>query len=153
MLRLVPPIQGLEISQLHDTFSETHNGHAHEAIDIMEPAGTPVYAVTAGSIRKLFLSKEGGNTIYEFDQSGIFCYYYAHLERYAQGLKEGMHVTAGQELGFVGSTGNANPAAPHLHFAITRIESPGEWWKGVYINPYSALVEAVRAANSGKSRK
>src|SRR4051794_1586817 len=80
---LTPPIEGLTTADLRDSFAETHNGHAHEAIDIMKSRGTPVRAVVAGTIRKLFLSKAGGNTIYEFDAGANYAYYYAHLDRYA----------------------------------------------------------------------
>src|SRR5271165_6832069 len=87
---MVPPIQGLAIADLRDTFDEVHSGRAHEAIDIMEPRGTPVHAVVSGTIRKLFLSKPGGNTIYQFDETGAYCYYYAHLDGYVKGLREEM---------------------------------------------------------------
>jgi murein DD-endopeptidase MepM/ murein hydrolase activator NlpD len=140
---LTSPIAGIGPAQIRDTFSETHNGHMHEATDIMSAAGTPIHAVADGSIRKLFLSKPGGITIYEFDESKPFCYYYAHLQSYAPGLREGMHVRAGEVIGFVGSMGNAVASAPHLHFAITRIESREQWWKGAAVNAYSALLEAV----------
>ena len=143
---LAPPIEGMRLADLRDTYSETHNGHPHEAIDIMEPRGTPVHAVVAGTIQKLFLSKPGGNTIYEFDNSAVYCYYYAHLDRYAEGLREGMHVTRGQVIGYVGSTGNAAAGAPHLHFAVVELEPEKRWWKGKTINPYAALVEALKRA-------
>jgi len=126
-------------------FEETHNGHMHEAIDIMEPRGTPVHAVVSGTIQKLFLSKAGGTTIYEFD-GDRFCYYYAHLDRYAEGLQEGMRVERGDVIGFVGSTGNADPAAPHLHFTVFELGAEKQWWKGKAINPYAALVAAVQRA-------
>src|ERR1043166_3654378 len=90
--RMELPIKGLKLADLHDTFKEVHNGHPHEAIDIMASRGTPVHAVVSGTIRKLFLSKPGGNTIYEFDEAGQHSYYYAHLQRYADGLREGLHV-------------------------------------------------------------
>jgi len=141
---LTPPLAGLKAQQIRDTFQETHNGHPHEAIDIMAPAGTPVRAVAPGSIRKLFFSKQGGNTIYQFDEAGELCYYYAHLDRYEPGLQEGMHVSAAQEIGFVGSTGNASASAPHLHFAVMRVENPSQWWKGAYLNPYSALMRSIQ---------
>src|SRR5947208_190206 len=106
------PLEGLQLADLRDTFSEVRNGHAHEAIDIMAPRGTPVHAAVSGTIRKLFLSKPGGNTIYEFDEAGERSYYYAHLDRYAQGLREGMHVERGDIIAYVGSTGNADPHTP-----------------------------------------
>lgn len=140
------PIEGLRAADIHDTFSEMHNGHIHEASDIMQPAGTPVRAVAPGLIRKLFLSKPGGITVYQFDESGLFCFYYAHLERYAPGLHENQRVKQGDVIGFVGSTGNARPDAPHLHFSIMRMGPERQYWKGTYLNPYSALVDAARRA-------
>lgn len=138
------PLEGLKLSDLHDTFSDVHNGHAHEAIDIMAPRGTPVHAVVPGTIRKLFLSKAGGITIYEFDEAGQYCYYYAHLDRYADGLQDGVRVARGDIIGYVGSTGDADPRAPHLHFAVFELGPEREWWKGKAIDPYSNLVEAVK---------
>jgi murein DD-endopeptidase MepM/ murein hydrolase activator NlpD len=110
----------------------------------MEPRGTPVRAVVDGAIRKLFLSKPGGITIYEFDTAGKLCYYYAHLDRYGARLHENQKVKAGEVIGYVGSTGDANPNAPHLHFGILELGAAGEWWKGTWINPYSALIDSTR---------
>ena len=67
------PIEGLRASELRDSFEEIHNGHRHEAIDIIKPNGTPARAVVDGTIRKLFFSKAGGNTIYEFDEASVYC--------------------------------------------------------------------------------
>lgn len=141
-----PPIVGLSTGDLHDTFDQTRGQGRHEAIDIMEPRGTPVHAVVDGSIAKLFLSKPGGNTIYLFDQAGEFCYYYAHLDRYAPNLREGMHVSRGEVIAFVGSTGNASPSAPHLHFTILKLDPEKRWWKGTPINPYPALLHLLQTA-------
>jgi murein DD-endopeptidase MepM/ murein hydrolase activator NlpD len=146
LFEMVPPIRGLALADLRDMFAEVHRGHAHEAIDIMEPRGTPVRAVVAGTIRKLFLSKPGGNTIYEFDDAEVYCYYYAHLDRYTEGLHEGMRVESGDIIGFVGSTGNADPGAPHLHFAVSELGPEKQWWKGKAIDPYPSLVDAVKRA-------
>jgi murein DD-endopeptidase MepM/ murein hydrolase activator NlpD len=133
------PIDGLKVSELHDSFAEMRNGHRHEAIDIMEPRGTAIHAVADGTIRKLFLSTAGGRTIYEFDSSLTYCYYYAHLDHYAAGIYEGMVVSQGQVIGYVGSTGDVAPDAPHLHFAIYRIGPDKRWWKGTPIDPYPIL--------------
>lgn len=146
MLEMTPPIRGLSLANLRDMFEEVHNGHPHEAIDIMEPRGTPVRAVVSGTIRKLFLSKPGGNTIYQFDEMGVYCYYYAHLDAYAEGLREGMRVESRDVIGFVGSTGNADPGAPHLHFAIFKLGPEKQWWKGKAVDPYPGLVAAVKRA-------
>jgi murein DD-endopeptidase MepM/ murein hydrolase activator NlpD len=138
------PLQGLKLADLHNTFNEVHNGHAHEAVDIMASRGTPVHAAVSGTIRKLFLSKPGGNTIYEFDGAGEHCYYYAHLDRYAEGLREGMRVERGDIMAYVGSTGNADPRAPHLHFAVFELGPKQEWWKGKPIDPSLSLFEDLK---------
>ena len=141
---MVSPIRGLRITDLKDTFFEVHSGHLHEAIDIPSPRGTPVHAVVSGTIRKLFLSKPGGNTIYEVDEAGVYCYYYAHLDQYATGLREGMRVERGSVIGFVGSTGNADLRTPHLHFAVFLLGPERKWWKGTAIDPYPGLIDAVK---------
>jgi murein DD-endopeptidase MepM/ murein hydrolase activator NlpD len=141
------PIKGLTAAEVRDSFGEVHSGHPHEAIDLPSPKGTPVHAVVSGTIRKLFLSRQGGNTIYEFDDADVYCYYYAHLDRYAVGLREGMRVEQGQVIGYVGSTGNADPGSPHLHFAIFELGQEKQWWKGKAVNPYSALLAAVKRAH------
>jgi murein DD-endopeptidase MepM/ murein hydrolase activator NlpD len=144
---MTPPIRGLVLANLRDSFEEIHDGHKHEAIDIMEPRGTPVRAVVSGSIRKLFLSKPGGNTIYEFDEMGVYCYYYAHLDGFAEGVHEGMPVKSGSVIGFVGSTGNADSRAPHLHLAIFELGPERLWWQGKAVDPYPGLVAAVKRTN------
>jgi murein DD-endopeptidase MepM/ murein hydrolase activator NlpD len=139
-----PPIAGLKSLNLRDSFNEFHFGHRHEAIDIMEPRGTPVLAVTDGTIAKLLESKAGGNTIYEFDNPETYCYYYAHLDRYADHLQEGARVSRGQVIGYVGSTGDASPTAPHLHFGMTLTGPEHKWSGGTPVDPYPVLQRAVR---------
>jgi peptidoglycan LD-endopeptidase LytH len=146
VLEMTPPIRGLSLAHLRDMFEEVHSGHPHEAIDILEPRGTPVLAVVSGTVRKLFLSKPGGNTIYQFDEMEVYCYYYAHLDRYVKGLREEMWVERGEVIGFVGSTGNADPRTPHLHFAIFELGPERLWWKGKAVDPYPGLVAAVMRA-------
>jgi peptidoglycan LD-endopeptidase LytH len=136
---LAMPIEGIDPMTLHDTFQETHKGHPHEALDIMAPRGTPVHAAVQGNVVKLFTSKQGGLTVYQFDDSRTLCYYYAHLDRYAPGLKEGTLLRRGDVLGYVGSTGDASPDAPHLHFAIFRLGPEKEWWKGTAVDPLPLL--------------
>ncbi|WP_227001381.1 M23 family metallopeptidase [Pulveribacter suum] len=137
---LTLPVQGVAREELVDTFGNARSqGRRHDAIDIMASAGTPVLAVEDGRIAKLFLSKPGGITIYQFDPGARYSYYYAHLQRYADGLREGQQVRRGQVIGYVGSTGNASPQAPHLHFAIARLPPDQAWWKGDSLNPYPVL--------------
>jgi murein DD-endopeptidase MepM/ murein hydrolase activator NlpD len=137
---IVMPVEGAKAADLHDSFAETRGTHKHEAIDIMAPRGTPVVAAVDGTIEKLFTSKPGGLTIYEFDRERNYCYYYAHLDRYAEDLKEGQIVHRNERLGYVGSTGDASAEAPHLHFAILQLGPDKRWWVGSPINPYPFLL-------------
>lgn len=139
---LLVPVQGVPRAGLQDTFDDARGqGRVHNAIDIMSARGTPVLATEAGRIVKLFTSNLGGLTIYQYDPTETYCYYYAHLDRYAPGLKEGDQVARGQVIGFVGSTGDASPDAPHLHFEITRLHPDKHWWQGDPINPFPVLRE------------
>ena len=143
---LLIPVQGIPASQLSDTFNDARSaGRLHDAIDIMAPAGTPVLAVADGHVEKLFHSKPGGLTVYQFNRDGTLAYYYAHLQRYADGLAEQQAVRRGQVLGYVGATGNASPDAPHLHFAIFELGPEKQWWQGDAINPYPRLRGAMPA--------
>ncbi len=138
---LVIPVEGARATDLHDTFEPARGGtHRHEAIDIMAPRGTPVVAAVDGSIEKLFASKQGGLTIYEFDRGRNYSYCYAHLDRYAEGLKEGQLVHRGDRLGYVGTTGDASAEAPHLHFTIFQLGPDKHWWLGTPVNPYPFLL-------------
>ena len=139
-LSLIIPVEGIVAAQLSDTFTDARGqGRLHDAIDIMAPTGTPVRAVADGRIVKLFNSKPGGLTIYQFDATDAVAFYYAHLDRYADGVAEGQRVKQGDLIGYVGFTGNANPAGPHLHFAIMVLGPEKKWWQGVAINPYPYL--------------
>ena len=139
---LLIPVGGVTGNRLTDTFNDSRAlGRRHDAIDIMAPRGTEVRAVDDGTIAKLFTSKAGGLTIYQFDPTQTFSYYYAHLDHYASGLAEHQSVSRGQLLGYVGSTGNASETAPHLHFAIARLGTDRAWWKGDPINPYPLLAK------------
>jgi murein DD-endopeptidase MepM/ murein hydrolase activator NlpD len=144
------PLDFLKPSELHDSFNELHHNHRHEAIDIMRPRGIPIHSVTNGAIRKLFTSRQGGLTIYEVDRAGTYCYYYAHLDRYAAGLRDWMPISLGDVIGYVGTTGNAAPDAPQLHFAIYRLGPDKSWWKGEPINPYPILLLVVAGNESSR---
>jgi len=137
--QLTFPLPTSEMTGLRDSFREKRGERPHEAVDIMAPRGTPVYAVEDGKVAKLFLSVPGGKTIYQFDNTQTFAYYYAHLDRYAAGLTEGSSVKRGDVIGYVGNTGNASGGAPHLHFAIFRLGPERQWWKGEAIDPFPYL--------------
>jgi murein DD-endopeptidase MepM/ murein hydrolase activator NlpD len=133
------PVQGVRPDQLVRSFSDARGERRHEALDILAPEGTPVLAVEEGTIARLFLSKAGGITIYQFDSGARYCYYYAHLQRYADGLREGQRVRKGEVIGYVGTTGNAPKNTPHLHFAVFRLTADKHWWEGTPIDPYDVL--------------
>ena len=141
---LALPVLGMKPPQMIDSFNDARDGHPHQATDIMAPRGTPVIAVEDGTIKKLFHSKAGGLTIYEFDPSETYCYYYAHLDGYEAHLKEGVHVVKGQIIGYVGTTGNAPVNSPHLHFGITAIGADKKWWGGTAIDPYPILMRSAQ---------
>ncbi|WP_420143217.1 M23 family metallopeptidase [Sphingobium sp.] len=139
---LLIPVEGIAGSALTDSFAQARASGArpHDAIDIMAARGRAVLAAADGRVEKLFWSADGGRTIYQRSSDGRWIYYYAHLDGYAPGLHEGQSVRRGQRIGIVGSTGNADPAAPHLHFAVHGMQ-PGEpWHGGRAINPYPLLI-------------
>lgn len=138
---LVVPVEGVRPDQLVDTFGETRGGgtRGHGALDIIAPRGTRVVAAAGGRVEKLFESDAGGHTAYIRSPNGRWVYYYAHLDAYEPELREGMTIARGETFATVGSTGNADPSAPHLHFEIKRMQ-PGEaWHQGRAINPYPLL--------------
>lgn len=137
---LLMPVAEVKANQLSDTFNDARGGgRIHDAIDIMAPKGTAVFAVNDGKVVKLFNSKLGGLTVYQFDPGETHAYYYAHLDSYAVSIKEGDAIKRGDLIGYVGSTGNASPEAPHLHFAIFVLGPEKKWWQGTAINPYPLL--------------
>lgn len=134
---LLIPVAGVKAGDLTDTFTQARGrGRVHDAIDIMAPRGTPVVAANDGHVVKLFTSVPGGLTVYEFDPENRVIYYYAHLDRYAPGLREGQTLHRGDPIGFVGSTGNASADAPHLHFEVEVLGPEKQWWHATSINPY-----------------
>lgn len=143
---LLVPVAGVAPGALSDNYQQGRGKRQHEAIDILAPAGTPVLATDDGRIAKLFHSKPGGLTIYQFDPASQLAFYYAHLQRYAQGLQEGLDVKRGDVIGYVGSSGNADPGTPHLHFAVFKLGDPPKWWQGAPVNPYPALARAQFAS-------
>jgi peptidoglycan LD-endopeptidase LytH len=131
------PVQGFDVRGLRDNFAEQRGTRVHEALDLLAPRGTPVLAVDDGLVKKLFNSKQGGLTVYHYDPTESYAYYYAHLDRYAEGLTEGQALKKGDRVGYVGTSGNAPPGTPHLHFTIFKLGLPEKrWWEGTPINPF-----------------
>ena len=138
-LDLAIPVAGVEKASLYDSFSDGRGARKHEAIDIHAPRGTPVVAAGDGCVVKLFRSVPGGITLYQYDPEGNFAYYYAHMDRYADDVAEGTLLRRGDVIGYVGTTGNAPPKVPHLHFAIFRLGPEKRWWVGTAVNPYAVF--------------
>jgi murein DD-endopeptidase MepM/ murein hydrolase activator NlpD len=139
---LAIPVSGIRANQLSDTYTASRGGgsRVHNAIDIMAPRGTPVVSASDGTVEKLFFSRGGGGiTAYVRSPDGLWLHYYAHLDSYAPGLREGARIRRGDPIGTVGISGNANPSGPHLHYAIYRMSAGERWWQGAPINPYPQL--------------
>ena len=139
--QLIIPVRGVAVRDLRDSYTEPRGGgsRSHKALDIPAPRNTPVLAATSGRILRKFSSKDGGNMIYATDASEKFILMYAHLDHYADNLVDGMAVRQGDVIGYVGTTGNAPPDVPHLHFALARASDVRDWWKGTPINPFPLL--------------
>ncbi|MCR4339502.1 MAG: M23 family metallopeptidase [Gemmatimonadaceae bacterium] len=137
--QLLVPVAGVRPANLVGSFADARGGRAHEALDIAAPRGTPVLAADDGTVLKLFTSGAGGLTIYLADPTRKFIYYYAHLHAYAPALREGQAVAKGQQIATVGTSGNAPPNTPHLHFAILRTDDMTKWWTGTPLDPYAIL--------------
>jgi murein DD-endopeptidase MepM/ murein hydrolase activator NlpD len=139
-LKLVIPVVGVRPDQLLDTFADARSeGRVHDAIDIPAPAGTAVIAAADGEIIKLFQSERGGTTIYQLSVDRKLVFYYAHLQRYADGVVAGKFVKQGEVIAYVGDTGNAGAGNFHLHFSIAVVADPKRYWEGTNINPYPLL--------------
>ena len=133
---LMVPVAGVAPSQLRDSFNEARDGgRTHRATDILAPRGTPVLAAIDGEVVTFRQNSAGGNTVYLSDSEHRYIYYYAHLDRFADLILQVVRVRQGQVIGYVGTTGNAPPNTPHLHFQVMRM-SPGQadWWSGTPID-------------------
>lgn len=143
--RLMVPVAGVSPSHVPDSFAARRGARIHSALDIMAPRGTPVLSADAGRVFKLRSNALGGITVYALDPTERFVYYYAHLERYADGLAEGQRLQPGDVIGYVGTTGNAPRNAPHLHFQVLQYRGNGRWWDGDPLNPHPFLARPGEA--------
>lgn len=148
---LAMPVRGIRPEQLRDTYEAPRSGgRVHNAIDIMAPEGTPVLAAGDGTILKLRTGGLGGITVYQLGSDGRTLFYYAHLQRYAAGLREGLPIWKGQVIAYVGDTGNAGRGNYHLHFSVSRLEDPRRWWQGENVNPYPMLAGVAARSREGR---
>ena len=150
--RITIPVAGVKSEELLDTFNEMRGTRRHDALDIPAPRRTPVLSATDGRLLRLYTSERGGLMIYAADSSERFVLMYAHLDGYAEGLTEGGPLRRGQVIGYVGTTGNAPPNVPHLHFAIARSSNVSRWWEGVAVDPLPLLEAIASSGSSGSAR-
>ena len=143
---LMIPVVGIKREQLQDTFADARSEErVHNAIDIMAPPGTPVVAAADGEIAKFHDSEKGGITIYQYSRDRRTVYYYAHLQKRAENIKEKDFVKQGTVIGYVGDTGNSGAGNYHLHFSIIQLTDSNRFWDGTNINPYPLLKDAIEA--------
>jgi murein DD-endopeptidase MepM/ murein hydrolase activator NlpD len=103
-------------------------GRTHKGTDMMAGYNTKLVAMNSGSVR-LNTHSQGGTQVYVYGDDGI-TYYYAHLSKWASGLRSGQRVSKGQLIGYVGDSGNAR-GTPHLHLGMIA--------GGVYVNPFPSV--------------
>lgn len=138
--QLLFPVPGTSLQRVRDNFRDRRGEtRVHNALDIPAPRGTPVLSTDAGRVIKLYRNNAGGLMVYATDRTERFIYYYAHLDAYRKGLRAGMTLARGDTIGYVGTTGNAPPNTPHLHFAIMRSTNIKRWSRGTPINPFKVF--------------
>lgn len=146
---LIVPVAGVRSDQLRDSWGAARSGgRSHKGVDIMAPHRTPVLAAAAGVIVKRDSNAVAGRALYQRGMDGRTIYYYAHLDSYRQGLKEGDLVRQGDVIAYVGDTGNAAPGNYHLHFAVYTVTDPNRWWRGRDLNPYPLLRDGAKGPDS-----
>jgi peptidoglycan LD-endopeptidase LytH len=152
---LLIPVAGIRAHQLRDSYHDARSGgRTHNAIDIMAPAGSPVVAAADGTVHRLREGGIGGIALYQLGTDGRTLYYYAHLQGYAPGVREGLAVRRGEVIAYVGDTGNAGRGNYHLHFSVGRLRDPARWWESDNVNPYPLLAgELARGPAAGRDRR
>lgn len=147
--QLLVPVRGVPLARIEDSFDAPRDGgRRHDAVDIMAPRGTPVLAAIDGTVLRVGANALGGNVVWMADSDRRFAYYYAHLDRCARGIRAGNSVKRGDVLGYVGTSGNAPPDVPHLHFQVMRITDAAKWWNGTPVNPVPFLTDVVTTTAS-----
>ena len=143
--QLMVPVEGIPRGTIRDNFTAKRAVGIHGALDILAPRYSAVVASDDLVIGRMFSGPVGGIVIYASDPEQRFVYYYAHLERYRKGLAVGDRVAKGSVIGYVGTTGNAPPDTPHLHFQVMKRGVGRAWWDGPAINPFSFFaLDALR---------
>jgi murein DD-endopeptidase MepM/ murein hydrolase activator NlpD len=145
--RLLVPVAGIDAARILDSFFAPRGARSHNALDIMAPRGTPVVSADDGMVLRVSENRAGGLTVYTTDPERRLVYYYAHMDRYADGIAAGRPIARGDTLGFVGTTGNAPRDIPHLHFQMMLMHPEGRYWAGTPVNPLPFLLAASTEIN------
>lgn len=147
------PVAGMDSTRLDDSYDAPRDGGArkHNAIDIMAPRGAAVLAVQDGRVLKLSNNPKGGIALYTTDLDEQFVYYYAHLDRYHARVYAGRPLMRGDTVGYVGTTGNAPPNLPHLHFQVMRMPpDKRSFTMGEPVNPFPLLRTTAQPLSATK---
>lgn len=145
---LMVPVDGVSPEKVPDSFNEPRSdGRTHRATDILAPMETPVVAAIAGEVLRLSQNGAGGITAYLVDDERRYVFYYAHLAYYSRAITAGLKVPQGFVIGYVGTSGNAPPDTPHLHFQAMRVV-PGQrdWWNGTPVDVRQFMTIKGKAA-------
>jgi murein DD-endopeptidase MepM/ murein hydrolase activator NlpD len=145
--RLLVPVVGIDAARILDSFFAPRGARTHNALDIMAPRGTPVVSADEGTVLRISENRAGGLTVYTTDPERRLVYYYAHMDRYADGIAAGRPIARGDTIGFVGTTGNAPRDIPHLHFQMMLMHPQGRYWAGTPVNPLPFLLSASTEPN------
>jgi murein DD-endopeptidase MepM/ murein hydrolase activator NlpD len=145
---LMVPVEGISPDKVPDSFNEPRaDGRTHRATDILAPRETPVVAAIAGEVLRLSQNTAGGFTAYLLDEDRRYVYYYAHLAYYSQQITAGLKVPQGFVIGYVGTSGNAPPDTPHLHFQVMRFDpARHDWWNGTPVDVRLFMTRTGKAA-------
>jgi len=145
---LMVPVDGVPPERVTDSFHEPRgDGRIHNATDILAPRETAVVAAIAGQVLRLRQNAAGGITAYLIDQERRYVYYYAHLAFYSRAITEGLEVPEGFVIGYVGTSGNAPPDTPHLHFQAMRLKpDQRDWWNGTPVDVRPFMRKTGKAA-------
>ena len=138
---LMVPVQGMPPARVPDTFNAVRGARAHRAIDFVVPRGTAVVSAASGAVYRIRHTGPGGLAVYATDSTRRWMFYYAHLDSFRVGLVEGMKLAQGDVIGFVGTTGNAPPDTPHLHFQLMHARFDARWWDGDALDPRAYFVK------------
>lgn len=136
------PVVGVAPERVPDTFNAPRAGRPHRAVDILASRGTPVVAAADAEVFRIRDTRAGGLSVYAIDPSRRWMFYYAHLDGFRAGLAEGMKLAQGEVIGYVGTTGNAPPDTPHLHFQLMHARLDSQWWDGDAVDPRPFFVKA-----------